>query len=62
MNANRHEYPYPSFVFTKISRVKQRLNTEAVACMTPAMLTQVDPDGDVRGWFMQMAAMMGGAA
>jgi len=46
----------------KVSRAKQRLNAEAVVRMTPAMLDEVDSDGDVRGWLAQMAAMMGGPA
>ncbi len=46
----------------KISRVKQRMNAEAVCHMTPAMLTEIDLDGEVRGWLAQMAAMIGGAA
>lgn len=35
----------------KISRAKQWLNTSAVQAMTPALLDQQDPSGDVRGWF-----------
>jgi putative ATP-dependent endonuclease of the OLD family len=35
----------------KVSRVKRRLNSEATLAMTPALLTAVDPRGDVRGWF-----------
>jgi len=35
----------------KVSRAKRRLNSEAASAMTPALLTAVDPQGDVRGWF-----------
>jgi hypothetical protein len=38
----------------KISRAKRRLNTEAVAAMTPALLTASDPQNDVRGWLTEI--------
>jgi hypothetical protein len=38
----------------KVSRAKRRLNTEAVAAMTPALLTASDPQNDVRGWLSEM--------
>jgi predicted ATP-dependent endonuclease of OLD family len=34
----------------KISNVKRWLNTEAIENMTPELLTEVDPDNEVRGW------------
>lgn len=38
----------------KVSRAKRRLNTEAVAAMTPALLTAIDPQNDVRGWLTEI--------
>lgn len=38
----------------KISRAKRRLNTEAVAAMTPAQLTEIDPQNEVRGWLNEI--------
>lgn len=38
----------------KVSRAKRRLNTEAVAAMTPALLTAIDPQNDVRGWLAEI--------
>jgi putative ATP-dependent endonuclease of OLD family len=38
----------------KISSAKRRLNTEAVARMTPALLTAVDPTSDVRHWLNEI--------
>lgn len=35
----------------KISRAKQWLNTSAVQAMTPALLDQQDPNGEVKSWF-----------
>lgn len=34
----------------KASAAKKRLNTICVESMTPALLTQVDPPGEIRGW------------
>ena len=42
----------------KISRVKQRLNTEAVKAMTPALLDEQDPDGDVKGWLLKISSLL----
>ncbi len=42
----------------KTSRAKQWLNTGAASKMTPDLLTERDPDGDVRGWLRTMARMM----
>ncbi len=38
----------------KVSRAKRRLNTEAVAAMTPAFLTAIDPHNNVRGWLTEI--------
>ncbi len=38
----------------KVSRAKRRLNNEAVAAMTPALLTAIDPQDDVRGWLAEI--------
>lgn len=38
----------------KISRAKRRLNNEAVAAMTPDLLTVSDPAGDVRSWLAEI--------
>ncbi len=38
----------------KVSRAKRRLNTEAVAAMTPALLTAIDAQNDVRGWLTEI--------
>jgi hypothetical protein len=38
----------------KVSRAKRRLNTEAAAAMTPALLTAIDPQNDVRGWLTEI--------
>ena len=42
----------------KKSRVKQWLNIDAVRAMTPELLYERDPDGDVRGWFSQISQLM----
>ena len=42
----------------KISRAKQWLNTSAVQAMTPALLDQQDPDGDVRSWFSTISQLL----
>lgn len=34
----------------KMSRVKHRLNAECVLAMTPKMLDERDPNGEIRGW------------
>jgi len=38
----------------KSSSGKKRLNSECVARMTPALLTEVDPDDEVRGWLRNL--------
>lgn len=38
----------------KVSRAKRRLNMEAVAAMTPALLTAIDPQDEVRGWLAEI--------
>lgn len=43
----------------KGGRVKERLNTEAVTCMTPDQLTEHDPTGEVRGWLLSIKTMLG---
>ncbi|GAJ06872.1 unnamed protein product, partial [marine sediment metagenome] len=35
------------------------LNGEAVKAMTPELLTQSDPSGDVRAWLRQIAQLVG---
>ena len=42
----------------KISRAKQWLNTIAVDAMTPDLLNESDPNGDVKGWFKIMSDLM----
>jgi hypothetical protein len=34
----------------KISNAKRWLNTEVIENMTPDLLTEIDPDNEVRGW------------
>lgn len=41
---------------SKISRMKKRLNEEAVARMTIAHLEARDPTGEIKDWFMQISA------
>lgn len=38
----------------KVSRAKRRLNTEAAAAMTPALLNAIDPQNDVRAWLTEI--------
>lgn len=38
----------------KVSGAKKRLNIEAVAAMTPALLAAIDPQNDVRGWLLEI--------
>lgn len=42
----------------KIRRAKSSLNSLATQKMTAELLTAVDPDGDVRGWFEAIAEML----
>ncbi|MEZ8056081.1 ATP-binding protein [Vibrio atlanticus] len=39
----------------KESKAKKKLNREALSCMTPARLTQVDPEGEVRLWLREIS-------
>ncbi|MFO8007313.1 MAG: AAA family ATPase, partial [Candidatus Brocadiia bacterium] len=41
----------------KISRVKRRLNAEAVEAMTPELLDRIDPARDVRSWLRRIAEL-----
>ena len=38
----------------KMRKAKAWLNTKAAEAMTPAMLDERDPEGDVRGWFSEI--------
>jgi len=42
----------------KISKAKKRLNTEFVSQMTPELLTEIDPTGDVRSWLGQIGNVL----
>ncbi|MCB0181514.1 MAG: hypothetical protein KDI62_25025 [Anaerolineae bacterium] len=42
----------------KISNAKKWLNQEAVLQMTPQLLDEIDPDGDVRGWLKEIAQIL----
>jgi putative ATP-dependent endonuclease of OLD family len=42
----------------KMRRAKAWLNSTAVALMTPAMLDERDPDGDVRGWLTEIGRII----
>jgi putative ATP-dependent endonuclease of the OLD family len=44
------------------SRAKDFLNNAALACMTKAMLDQIDPPGEVLGWFRTMEQMLAAEA
>jgi len=39
-------------------RAKEFLNGPALSAMTPAMLDEVDPHGEVRGWFRQIGELI----
>jgi hypothetical protein len=43
------------------SNAKKWLNQDAVANMTPDLLTEADPSGDVRGWLAKMGEMIAAA-
>ncbi len=43
----------------KQSRAKRWLNYDAVAAMTPALLTNRDPNGEVRGWLEEVRKLLG---
>jgi len=42
----------------KRDRAKRRLNTELLAQMTPALLSEIDPDDDIRGWLREIGAAL----
>lgn len=42
----------------KISRAKLWLNTKAAAAMTPELLIQSDPSGDLRGWLAKIQGLL----
>lgn len=42
----------------KDSKAKKWLNTDAVENMTPELLNERDPDGDVRGWLTKVGQLM----
>ena len=44
----------------KVSQAKKWLNINAVENMTPELLNERDPDGDVRGWLTKVAELMNG--
>jgi len=44
----------------KESKAKKWLNTDAVENMTPELLNERDPDGDVRGWLTKVVELMNG--
>ncbi len=39
------------------NRAKRRLNIDAVRCMTPELLRERDPAGEVLGWLQRIAAL-----
>ncbi len=42
----------------KMSQAKAWLNTEAVSAMTPAMLNESDPNGDIRRWLGEIGNLI----
>jgi len=42
----------------KVSSAKKRLCSEFAAKMTPELLTEVDPDGEVRGWLREIGTAL----
>jgi energy-coupling factor transporter ATP-binding protein EcfA2 len=42
----------------KRDHAKKRLNTELVAQMTPALLSEIDPDDDIRGWLREIGTAL----
>lgn len=48
----------PDKLGKKISNAKKRLCSEFVAKMTPELLTEVDPKGEVRGWLRKVGAAL----
>ena len=46
----------------RCERAKVWLNTRAVECMTPELLQQRDPDGEIAGWLSTIAGLMADAA
>ena len=45
---------------TRPRNAKQWLNNELVADMTPDLLREVDPNGDVRGWLQAIGRILEG--
>ena len=45
---------------TKPRRAKQWINTVLVGDMTPELLTEVDPAGDLRGWLQDIGRILEG--
>ena len=48
----------PQKLKKKRDRAKRRLNAELVAQMTPALLSAIDPDDDIRGWLREVGAAL----
>lgn len=48
----------PDKLGKKISNAKKRLCSEFVAQMTPKLLTEIDPNGEVRGWLREVGAAL----
>ena len=46
----------------RCERAKIWLNTRAVDCMTPELLHQRDPDGEIAGWLATIAGLLADAA
>ena len=46
----------------KISQAKRRLNDEMAAQMTPELLTEIDPQDEVRKWLRMIGSALDGAA
>lgn len=42
----------------KMSQAKAWLNTEAVSAMTPELLDEADPSGDIRGWLSEIGELL----
>jgi len=42
----------------KVSNAKKRLCTDLVSKMSPELLTQVDPQGDMRGWLREVGSAL----
>ena len=46
----------------RCERAKVWLNTRAVECMTPELLEQRDPEGEIAGWLAMIASLLADAA